>query len=248
MKGGIRVVFMMVFGLIAALGQNIFTPSSRPRSNNPLYKVYPWQKNITATVFWVGEAPKGANKTPNDKSSWDRNWQKNFGGFDNPDPKARVGFRPKAFTPKQNPFYIALPYNDVAKYNRHKPEANKVIPWFKVFKPRPGRTVLKGTWVQIHHNGKSCFAQWEDCGPWRTDDYQYVFQNKPPKAKQNGGAGIDISPAVRDYLGLKSGEKCHWRFVPFNRIPKGPWSLYGNNNPFVNPKESLKYKILRARS
>jgi hypothetical protein len=41
---------------------------------------------------------------------------------------------------------------------------------------------------------------------------------------------------VRDYLGLKSGDKVHWRFVDFGKIPHGPWSWYGSNNPFVNPE------------
>jgi len=195
--------------------------------------VGPWKKDITATVFWIGEKPSGANKTPNHKSSWDVNWAKNYGGYDNPDPAARTGYRPKAFIPKQNPFYIALPYNDLVNHYTSKPEVSK-IPWHKYHFLRPGRTILKGTWVQIVHEGKSCYAQWEDCGPWGTDDFGYVFGNKRPKTKKNNSAGIDISPAVRDYLGLKSGEKCHWRFVPFHRIPAGPWRLYGTNNPFRN--------------
>jgi len=48
---------------------------------------YPWKKSITATVFWIGEKPTQNNPTPNNKSSWDVNWQKNYGGFDNPTQK-----------------------------------------------------------------------------------------------------------------------------------------------------------------
>jgi len=228
---------------VVALHANDFARLT-PQQKAALSYVSEWRKDITATVFWVGEPPGGRNKTPNHQSSWDTNWQKNFGGFDNPDPKARSGYRPKAFVPKQNSFYVALPYNDVLKYNQHKREAPRVIPWFHTYNPLPGKTVLKGCWVQVAHDGKSCFAQWEDCGPWNTDDYHYVFLGKKPKTKQNGGAGIDISPAVRDYLGLKSGEKCHWRFVPFHRIPKGPWSMYGTNNPFRN-KSCAPINMLR---
>jgi hypothetical protein len=76
-------------------------------------------------------------------------------------------------------------------------------------------------------NKRSCFAQWEDCGPWVTDDWAYVFGNKPPKATENGSAGIDISPSVRDYLGIKSGAKIHWRFVEESNVPQGPWKKYG---------------------
>jgi hypothetical protein len=39
-------------------------------------------------------------------------------------------------------------------------------------------------------------------GPFRTDYWQYVFGNERPKLNLNKGAGLDVSPAVRDYLGL----------------------------------------------
>ncbi len=230
------VLFSFVFACLA-MSQSVFTPTQKQsKSTGKIFNyVGSWKKDITATVFWIGEKPSGANKTPNHKSSWDVNWAKNFGGYDNPDPSARSGYRPKAFRPGQNPFYVALPYNDVLSYRTHKPEASKVIPWFKYYFERKGKSVCKGMWVQIIHDGKSCFAQWEDCGPWNTDDYEYVFgKKKQPKTKKNNNAGIDISPAIRDYLGLKSGQKCHWRFVPYHRIPAGPWRLYGTNNPFVN--------------
>jgi hypothetical protein len=195
--------------------------------------LYPWKTHITVTIFWIGEQPTANNPTPNCKSSWDREWAVNFGGYDNPDPAARIAdhaageFRPRAFVPRLNPFYIALPYNDVINHTAHKPEASRVIPWFARMRPAPGKTVCKGRWVQIYRNGRSCYAQWEDCGPWTTDDWEYVFGNRPPKTTQNGGAGIDISPAVRDYLGIKSGQKVHWRFVEDGQVPYGPWKKYG---------------------
>ena len=104
-------------------------PSQMPRLG---YARYPWKLDIVATVFWVGEQPTENNPTPNDKSSWDTKWMENFGGYDDPDPTKRSeAFTPIGFMPKQNPFYIALPYNDVIDYNSHKPEASKIIPWFK---------------------------------------------------------------------------------------------------------------------
>jgi hypothetical protein len=199
--------------------------------------LYPWKTYITCTIFWIGEQPTANNPTPNCKSSWDQAWSVNFGGYDDPNPANRIAnhstgeFRPKAFIPKLNPFYIALPYNDVAGWSRHKPEASRVIPWFGRMRPEPGKTVCKGRWIQIHRNGRSCYAQWEDCGPWVTDDWEYVFGNKPPKTKQNGAAGLDISPSVRDYLGLKSGQKVHWRFVEEGQVPYGPWKKYGQPAP-----------------
>lgn len=211
-------------------------PRIIPRNGPKSPGTYPWRLNITATVFWVGEDASHRNPVHNHKSSWDGEWRDNYGGFDNPEPTERTkDYRPRAFIPKQNPFYIALPYNDVSK-GQHKPEAAKVIPWFKKAYVEDGKSVCKGRWVQIVYNKRSCFAQWEDCGPFTTDDWPYVFGDKPPMNRENKGAAIDISPAVRDYLGIKGGTALvHWRFVEFHRIPRGPWSKWGDNNPFVNP-------------
>jgi len=133
---------------------------------------------------------------------------------------------------------VALPYNDVVSSSQHKAEAARVIPWFARLHPAPGETVCKGRWLQIYNGRSSCYAQWEDCGPWTTDDWEYVFGNKPPQTTQNGSAGLDISPAVRDYLGLESGKKVHWRFVEAAQVPPGPWKKYGyvqtaSPQPFV---------------
>jgi len=195
-------------------------------------QVYPWKRDIKATIFWVGERPTPNNPTTNEKSSWDTEWKRNFGGYD--DPNRRNGLLPKGFIPGQNPFYVALPYNDLIDWRRHKPEASKVIPWFNRAYERPGQSVLKGRWVAIRYNGRTVYAQWEDCGPFQTDDWRYVFGNQPqPSTDGNGGAGIDISPAVRDYLGMTGNARVDWRFVEINEIPDGPWRNWGENNHFV---------------
>jgi hypothetical protein len=211
------------------------------------YSRYPWKTAITATLFWIGEEPGENNPTPNDKSSWDKNWQSNFGGTDTPDPAARnARYVPNSFVPKLNPFYIALPYNDVAEGGRTKSSAYAKIPWFKQRFKKPGHTVLKGQWLAIRYGTKVCYAQWEDCGPFETDDVEYVFGNARPINTKNSSAGIDISPAVRDYLGLRSGGRCDWRFVDVGEIPDGPWRWYGNNNHFINSQNNEK-QLLQAR-
>ena len=208
-----------------------FNSSSMPQTG---YARYPWKLEIMATVFWVGEQPTENNPTPNDKSSWDTQWMQNFGGYDDPDPTKRTdNFTPIGFTPRQNPFYVALPYNDCVDYNSHKPEASKVIPWFKQRFVRSGKTVLKGQWIAIRYGNRVCYAQWEDCGPFVTDDHEYVFGSSRPKNASNRGAGLDISPAVRDYLGMSSSGRCDWRFVDVTEVPAGPWRSLGDNNHFV---------------
>ncbi|MFZ4116707.1 MAG: hypothetical protein ACOYK6_08330 [Chthoniobacterales bacterium] len=192
---------------------------------------YPWKRNIFTTVFWIGERPTANNPVPNNKSTWDANWARNFGGYDNPNPSARANFIPKGLIPKQNPFYCALPYNDVTR-SRTKIDVPKIVPWFKEAFVKQGQSVLKGRWIAIHYNGRTCFAQWEDCGPFRTDHASYVFGNERPRPNLNHGAGLDVSPAVRDYLGLNRNEYCDWKFVDAAAVPDGPWKTYGTNNTF----------------
>ena len=193
---------------------------------------YPWKLGIVTTIFWIGERPRGNNPVPNKRSSWDKYWYYSYGGYDNPDPASRRNFIPINFVPRQNPFYVALPYNDV-EHGHTKYEASRVIPWFKQAFVRDGQSVLKGKWIAIHHGNKVCYAQWEDCGPFRTDHWQYVFGNERPRPNLNRGAGLDVSPAVRDYLGLGNVDACDWKFVEFRQVPPGPWAMYGDNNTFV---------------
>lgn len=201
---------------VPAVARVVFEPSRDVQR-----AALPWKRDVVGTIFWVGEDPSQNNPTPNYKSAWDQNWQQNFGGYD--DPERRRGSLPQDFTPRLNPFYVALPYNDVAKGGVHRPEASDVIPWFWEAYQGDGISVCKGRWLAIHYKGRVCYAQWEDVGPFEVDHWQYVFGNEPPRPNRNKSAGIDLSPAVRDYLGFRSGEPLEWRFIDSYRVPEGPW-------------------------
>lgn len=227
----------------------VYAPT-RPRLEG---ERYPWKTNIVTTIFWIGEPSTGVTPACNTMSSWDTKWQITYGGYDDPDPSTRTwDFRPKSFVPNQNPFYIALPFNDLT----NKEAARAYIPWYhKHPNSRLGRTVLKGRWVAVRFGKKICYAQWEDCGPFETDDVGYVFGKNPqPKTVMNNGAGLDVSPAVRDYLGIVSGVRCDWRFCEEEEVPDGPWRKFGANNPFVNSSQrelaqriQLKDELSRQR-
>ena len=205
-------------------------------------EVYPWHLKVTVAIFSIG-----GEKTA---SCWDPAWQEHFGGVDPTDPAERIAdhqagdFRPKAFEPKLNPFYVALPCNDVAGPALHKPEAAKFIPWFEQSKPEPGRSVLKGRWIQIFNGKYSCYAQWEDAGPGATDEWDYVFSHKPLLANADGSvpAGISISPAVRDYLKLEARQPCHWRFVGESNVPFGAWRKRGDGAVANDAAAQERYK------
>ena len=205
---------------------------TRPMVKFPAQLRTPWKRNIVTTIFWIGEPAGPNNPVSNERSSWDFNWTANYGGSDPPEAWNRRSYIPLAFTPRQNPFYVALPYNDVT-HGDFKPEAPLVIPWFRRAYTAPGQSVCKDRWVAIRKGNRICYAQWEDCGPFRTDSFQYVFGNERPEPNANGGAGLDVSPAVRDFLGLQGKDVTDWQFVELRDVPQGPWRNYGDNNPFV---------------
>jgi len=217
--------------------------SARPSPGEP----YPWRRQIVTTIFWIGEKPSENNPVPNRSSSWDKEWSKSYGGFDDPNPARRQDYTPVKFTPRQNPFYCALPYNDKAATG-HRPEAPRVVPWFNEAYQGPGVSVCKDRWIAIRKGNKVAYAQWEDAGPFRTDHWQYVFANERPKPNLNKGAGLDVSPAVRDYLGLGETDVTDWQFVEFKDVPRGPWSKLGENNTFVIADRNAGTHLARAKS
>lgn len=221
----------------------ITPPASRPED---AHSRYPWKQQIVTTTFWIGEMPAKNNPVPNQASSWDPKWSRNYGGTDDPDVTHRTAqFIPANFTPGQNPFYVALPYNDMS-HGAHKPEASKVIPWFGKDYKGPDKSVCKGRWLAIRFGNKVCYAQWEDAGPFRTDNFDYVFGNERPKPNLNHGAGLDVSPAVRDFLGMNGTDVTDWKFVDFDEIPHGPWANFGENNTFVQNARQSQEQVAQA--
>ena len=80
----------------------VFVPTTSRFSSSR----YPWKTDIVTTIFWIGEMPTANNPVPNHKSSWDSQWARNYGGYDNPDPSRRHDYVPINFVPRQNPFLL----------------------------------------------------------------------------------------------------------------------------------------------
>jgi hypothetical protein len=185
--------------------------SNRPRA------VYPWKINIIATIFWIGEASSSA-------SAWDKNWIRSNNGEDNPN--NRAGYFPAGHPSTLNPFYVALPFNDLTY-------PDKARQWLPAGWERPavaGKPVsaCKDRWVEIKDSahGYTCYAQWEDVGPLRSDHAEYVFGNEDPSPATR--PGICVSPAVADYLSLSNHKDpvVRWRFVDETNVPPGMWLKY----------------------
>ena len=182
-----------------------------------------WKCNITSTVFWIGEKSTGVSPS-NERSAWDSLWMAHYGGYDTPEETERTPwYTPISFRPQLNPFYVALPYCDLLN-GKLRPEASAVIPWFSAGYRGSGISVCKDRWIAIYAHGRIAFAQWEDVGPFETDDWAYVFGPLPaPRHGFHQNAGIDVSPAVRSYLGLSGVDKVNWRFVEVSQVGTGPW-------------------------
>ncbi len=180
---------------------------------------YPIHKSINTTYFWCGEVASADNDyIANDQSAWDDAWKQHFGGTD--DPFHRNGYFPAAFTPKENPFYFALPYNDFNGNGVHRSNAKQIY-WWGMKKWGAEESICKNQWIKITFNGKTCYAQWEDVGPYNENDIGYVFGTNSPKYRS---AGLDVSPAVHDYLGLGDVTKTSWQFISASQVPSGPWT------------------------
>ena len=136
----------------------------------------PFKVTMT-TLFSVGEPSNEENDfIPNDQSYWDKDWQENYGGVD--DPERRNRHWPAGFTPKQNPFYVALPYGEFTEQGDALKHNARHVPWY-----RSGLDpLLKNRWVEIRRNDRSCFAQWQDVGPCGEDDFDFVFGTAASRA------------------------------------------------------------------
>lgn len=207
-----------------------YQPTKEPVRNDvstPLASTssYPIHTDITATVFWVGEPVGNGSSEDNSFSAWDDDWIERYGGYDNP--YERVGYYPAGFTPKENPFYLDLPYNDFDTEGKRKVHAYAVVPWASTKTWATDESMLKNRWVKIWRNNNVCYGQIADAGPYEYNDYEYVFGEARPKNTIANNAGLDVSPALRDclkFVGANNADnKVNWQFVEYADVPAGPW-------------------------
>jgi hypothetical protein len=65
---------------------------------------------------------------------------------------------------------------------------------------------------------------------WPDKTFSAFYSNRErPRPSVNRDAGIDLSPAVRDYLGMSGMDQCDWKFVEAKEIPQGPWKYRDNS-------------------
>jgi hypothetical protein len=199
--------------------------------------IYPWRTGIITTMFWIGEGGSSISPTDNIGSAWDEHWRSTNRGND--DPEERNGYASAEHASTVNPFYVALPFNDLA----YPDKARDWVPrsWHRPNQDGKQVSACKDRWVWIKNsNGRSCFAQWEDVGPLRSDHAEYVFGTERPDTYTR--AGLDVSPAVAKYLGVAENSRSltSWRFVDDEDVPPGAWLKYDEQAVIFSALEQLK--------
>ena len=100
----------------------------RDAAREALWRTYPWHTHIVSTTFWVGEifdpsAPDGSQVY----STYDSQWERHYGGCDGVVRRgrceterrlARRQFFPSSMRPRENPFYLDLPFDDLDESHR----------------------------------------------------------------------------------------------------------------------------------
>ncbi|KAA9160912.1 hypothetical protein FPZ12_016010 [Amycolatopsis acidicola] len=204
---------------------------------------YPWHTRIVSTTFWVGEVfdPR-AEDGSQVESSYDAQWLAHYGGCDGVERDERCdteprtaanGYFPTVLAPRENPFYLDLPFDDVNDPGAFGERA-VVVPWagrpeFAGKATDPSVSLMKNRWVEVRRGDRVCYGQIEDAGPGVYDDSAYVFSTtdtRPANSRYNG-AGLDVSPALNGCLGFGelNGETdlVDWRFAENDEVPPGPW-------------------------
>src|SRR5438034_2810962 len=86
-----KAISILLIGALAAIVAGCLSTQHNASATG---ERYPWKKNIVTTVFWIGEQPSGNNPVPNRRSSWDKDWSRSYGGFDDPNPAHRSNYIP----------------------------------------------------------------------------------------------------------------------------------------------------------
>jgi hypothetical protein len=163
---------------IAACSSSV--PGAEPAGATTTGRSYPNHTDIVATTFWVGEifdpnAPDGSQVL----STYDGKWLAHYGGCDGVQKSGRCDterrtaandYFPQHMTPRENPFYLDLPFDDINDETGFRTRC-QVIPWaddpgFAGHCDDHSFSYLKNHWVRITgQNGRVCYGQIEDAGP-----------------------------------------------------------------------------------
>lgn len=165
----------------------------------------------------------------------------------NTEPRTGPDYWPTRATPAENPYYLDVPYDDLNNAKAFKDRC-QVVPWAGEYPASDcanhSFSYMKDRWVELTANGRTCYAQIEDAGPYVYDDEAYVWGggSTRPQSRQANNAGADVSPAVTGCLGFPQGSSGYdddtatatWRFVERADVPDGPWTRIVTSSGVTN--------------
>jgi hypothetical protein len=225
----------LVVGVLGPAGRAVpprADDEAGPLPGTTAARAYPVHSQVPATVFRIGVmVPGRGDDAQSLRSGWDRDWAAHYGGCDGygsvgPACRSDLAGRtppdwfPVAMVPKENPYYVGLPYNDL-----EDPGRAAVIPWARdhgyVEHLRDRSfSLIKNRWVRVTGRTGSCYAQVEDTGPGLSDP-GYVLRGARPAQTP----AINLSPALGRCVGVTDAAgltHVAWAFV--DRPPTGPWT------------------------
>ena len=135
-------------------------------------------------------------------------------------------------TPRQNPFYLDLPFDDINNPTAFA-QRGSVVPWAHEpgLSGRAGdRSVsfMKNRWVKISEATGSATARSRTPGRATTTTRRTssAATTDGPKNSRYNGAGMDVSPALNGCLAFAdlngADDRVDWRFVDDADVPAGP--------------------------
>src|SRR2546423_3925712 len=110
-KHTMKAITILWIGALAAISAGCLNTE---HSASATGERYPWKKNIVTTIFWIGERPSRNNPVPNRRSSWDKDWSRSYGGFDDPKTAHRRNYVSVKVMPPPEPLFFVPPHNDHA--------------------------------------------------------------------------------------------------------------------------------------
>ena len=234
-------------GLVLLVNGLVGCAAAEPSPAAHVSSGYPWHTDIVATTFWVGEVfDPNASDGSQVISTYDSMWWDHYGGCDgvvvDGECRSRTearsadnGYFPRQMTPRQNPFYLDLPFDDINNPTAFA-QRGSLVPWAHEpgLSGRAGdRSVsfMKNRWVKLKRGDRICYGQIQDAGPGVYDDAAYVFgsDDRRPENSRYNGAGMDVSPALNDCLAFAdldgANDRVDWQFVDDADVPEGPWRI-----------------------
>ncbi|MFF7682896.1 hypothetical protein ACFZA2_09035 [Microbacterium sp. NPDC007973] len=242
-----RSTAAIALAVVAVVGATGCAPTLAPLPDTG----YPWHTGIVSTTFWVGEvfdpqASDGSQRI----STYDSDWLASYGGcdgvVDGDDCRTETrtagnGYFPTRMTPRQNPFYLDLPFDDVND-DEGFAMRGQVIPWadrspYAAVVDDRRASLMKNRWVVLRKGDRLCYGQIQDAGPGEYRDSAYVFgsEDRRPANERYNGAGLDVSPALNGCLGYAEldgdGDRVDWAFIDDADVPPGPWTTIVTDSP-----------------